>query len=194
MSDQISDEKQASLKTKAKKEAQSIIKDDLLGVSDWRSSKVGAITGFSTIGRAIGTVGSTVQQSSQRMSIVLGAVTASRTLPDVPEEGSPEDRFEAGLKIYGLNETNVSIAIRNTFWSSILYLLLIGVGSVLWVVSLWMWPAKDLFLAIARMSILPFLLALALRSCYTNWIFRTRKIGIGLGGYFTSGDLMPKLG
>ncbi|NTF17348.1 hypothetical protein G6L37_02810 [Agrobacterium rubi] len=189
---QAPDKQKGSLKERAKAEAKAIIRDDLVGVKDWQSSKMGAITGFSTIGRAIGTIGNSVQQSSQRMSMVIGAVTASPNLPDVPEEGTPEDRFQLGMRIYGLNETNVAVAIRNTYWSAILYLALSTIGIGTWVVSLWFWPAKDMFLAITRMSILPFLLALLLRSCFTNWMFRSRQIGVGIGAYLGSGSIFPR--
>jgi len=175
-----------------KNDAGKMLKDDVIGVSDWRRSKLGALTGFSIIRRAASSVGTNMQESSDRLAGLLGAVTAPEILEDAPQEGSGRERFAETARFYGLRETELSAALRNTFWSTWLYLVatVAYVCVMLW--SYYAWPAQNVIAVIARMGPLPFGLAMLFKHAFTNWIIRNRSLGDGALAFLKSGDYLPK--
>lgn len=170
-----------------------MVRNDLIGVDQWKRSKIGALTGFSLVSDSVGRMFSSFSQSSTRLSNLFDAVTAPEQTPAAPLEGSPQDKFEAGVKFYGLSETQVAIALRNTFWSTVLYAV-IGVvfcGMVVW--SFYQWPVNDAVTAISRLGPLPLIVALLFKHSYTNWIFRKRHLGGSAWPFLSSGDYLPRM-
>lgn len=169
-----------------------MVRNDLIGVDQWKRSKIGALTGFPIIAASIGKVGATISESGDRISSMLQAATVRRELPDIPEDGNAEERFQHGMQMYGLSETNIKIALRNTFWSTWLYVTILTVyaGFLAW--SFYNWPARDLVMVAARLGPLPLVLVLLLKHSYANWFFRHRRVGDGIIAFVKSGDYLPK--
>lgn len=181
------DQKSAQIKGDLK----DMVRNDLIGVDQWKRSKIGSLTGFSIISSSIGKMGSTINESGERINSLFKLATARRELPDIPEEGSPEDRFKAGMQLYGLNETAVQVALRNTFWSTYLFAAIFVFYVVFMCWSFMRWPAHDIVMVLARLGPLPLVLVLLLKHAYTNWFFRNRRVGAGIIAFLRSKDYLP---
>lgn len=168
-----------------------IVRDDLIGVSSWRSSKVGAILGLGIAARAVGSVGNSLVASSGRLSSLFSSLLATEDVPEI-QEADPKRRFAASMNLLRKTDRDLAIGIRNTFWSFWLYVSLLSLLGVILGYSFIVWPAKDLIAVGQRVGLVPFLLAMVLKHGYTNWMFRTRSYG-SLGAYAMSFDWAPKI-
>lgn len=188
MSDEVKKETHAEY---VKRDAASLIKNDVIGVSDWKRSKFGALTGFSVARRVVGSIGANARGSTQRVTELVGIITAPDALPEIHTEGSPEDRFTETQNFYGLSERQLQSALRNTFYSICLYasITVFYVCFMIW--SFWAWPINGPFEAAARFGPLPLITALLFKHSFTNWIIRSRRIGDGPLRFIASFNYMP---
>lgn len=156
-----------------------LVKDDLIGISDWKRSKIGTLTGFSPAARAFRSLGSNVANSTSHLNGLFEGIMAREPLPSLPDElMDAEDtiRFEAAFAQQGMTETKIAAGIRNTFWSTYLF----GGASLMYIVLVVYWnlsaPPRDAVVFLMRLGFLPFILALCFKHSYTNWILRNRKL------------------
>lgn len=204
MDDQLkSEETQRSsvqrLVDEKKKQIQSDVKvmlrDDLIGVSDWKSSKFGTLTGFSAASRAMKGLGDNLSNSTQNLGNLLERMTAREVLPSLPEDvitAPDEIRFEASRVQHDLTDAKIAVGLRNTFWSVYLF----GFSFVVYLLAMAYWdivePPKDIVMFIVRFGFSPFLLALCFRHAYTNWILRHRLLPRTPLRFIRSLDYLPK--
>jgi hypothetical protein len=181
-------------KKQIKADVKNLVKDDLIGVSDWKSSKIGSLTGFSAASRAVKGLGDNLANSTQHLGTLLEGITAREELPSLPEDmlnSDDEVRFEASRRQQGLTETMIPISMRNTYWSVYLF----GISSILYVVMVGYWdivnPPKDVVAFIVRFGFLPLLLALCFKHAYTNWILRHRVLPKTPLKFLQSLDFLP---
>ncbi|WP_327210808.1 hypothetical protein [Rhizobium leguminosarum] len=181
-------------KKQIQSDVKGMVRDDLIGVSDWKSSKIGSLTGFSAASRAMKGLGDNLANSTQHLGGLLEGMTAREQLPSLPEDiiaADDEVRFEASRRQQGLTETKIAIALRNTFWSVYLF----GFSSALYVVMMAYWdivsPPKDIVAFVVRFGFLPFLLALCFKHAYTNWILRHRVLPKTPLKFLRSLDFLP---
>lgn len=176
-----------------KKDAASMVKNDLLGVDDWKNSKIGAVTGFSSARRSIASMGKTVAESSDRLGTLFESMTAGEAVLELEDaDGTASQRFTRSMELHGRSERDLAIMVRNTCWTSWLYLALtlayVGVIVAWFTIA----PTRDPFMILVRMGILPFLLALLFKHSYTNWMLRSRQLA-GPLAFITSGNFVPKV-
>lgn len=177
--------------TQIKADVREIVRDDLIGVSSWQKSKVGSVLGLGLAMRQVGRLGDAMVESTSRLNGLWASTLASEDLPETLED-DPKARFELSIETLGVSERSISIGIRNTFWGFWLYTALIGVFGAIATVSFVLWPAHNILVALARVGLLPFLMAMAFKHGYTNWMFRVRGY-FPIYRYFTSGDFLPKI-
>lgn len=175
-----------------KNDASKILKDDLIGVSDWKRSKIGSLTGFSAAKRSLSTVGNTISDSSSRLSGMYESLTAPSSVPELEDDsGSADERFIRSMELHGKSAKDIEIMVRNTYWTSLLYVGLLVV--YLGIVAVWfvIAPTTAPLMIMVRMGIIPLLLALLFKHSYANWMFRKRLLA-GPMVYLTSGNILPQ--
>jgi hypothetical protein len=180
MSDQIPESNGSSLKQRAKQEVAGFIKDDLIGTSDWKRSKIGAITGVPFAVRAATSMGKSIGDSSRHLGILMNGLTARESLPELAEEYHDSDeraKFEASMALHGRTERDIEISMRNTFYTTYLYLILSLANVMISAGTIVAQPPSDIFAFIMRLGPLPLLMALLLKHSYTNWMLRNRILG-----------------
>jgi hypothetical protein len=172
-----------------------IIKDDLIGVSDWKASKLGTLTGFSPAMRAFKGLGSNLSNSTQHLNGLLESISSREQLPSLPDDVIDSDdgiRFEAARRQHGLTEAKIDIGIRNTFWATYLF----GGSSLVYLTAVIYWnvvdPPNDAVIFLIRLGFLPFLMALCFKHSYTNWMFRNRALPKFPLKFIRSRDYLPQ--
>jgi hypothetical protein len=151
-----------------------MLRDDVIGIQDWKKSKVGFIFGLGFAKRAVGSVGSAAADSSNRLTGMFDSILAREDVPEVDPNGTEAERFIKGMKMQGLTEINIAVALRNTFWSACLYTALLVLDVVLMLVLAFKSSTVNAVVIMSLLGPAPFLLAMALKHAYTNWIFRKR--------------------
>lgn len=179
--------------TEIKNDLQDIVRDDVIGVRDWKSSKVGALTGFSLIARSLGSVSKSMSAGSSHVSGLIQGLTAKDEIAALDasyDNADGRERFEASMELHGRTERDLSVILRNSFWSTYLYLLGTAIYVVFFVGFLIASPPSDLMMLVIRLGPLPLVVALFLRHSYTNWMVRNRTLG-GLGHFFKTFAFLP---
>jgi len=178
-----------------KNDLKAIMTEDLLGASDWKESKVGYLTGLSTVGRIAGNFATNLSQSFGRTALMFRLMTATDTLPSLPEV-SPEQfdgrrRFEEAMQLHRRNEGQVVASIANTYRNSLFYLAL-TLAAVLWLlVDLAVKKEMAITTLALHLAPIPICGAWAFKSMFVNWMFRNRCLA-SPAAFIRSGDWMPK--
>jgi hypothetical protein len=174
-----------------KEDAGRLLKDDLIGVSDWKRSKISALTGFGIASRAASTIGRSAADSSARLNSLLGSLTQGEDIRELEDGGTDRERFEASMELHGKTEKDLQISLRNSFWSTWLYTVLMAGYLVFLAVSLYFWPAGNWVSVISRLGPFPLIVALWFKHSYMNWIIRERRLG-SAAAYLVSVDFLPR--
>lgn len=175
---------------RARREALDILKNDVVGAADWKTSKLGYLTGYSVLKRSIGTVGSSLNDASDRLSMLMTSLTAAEPLQELEDGGTPRERFVASMKLHGKTPRDLSVILRNTYYSTLMYGCLALAYAVVIAWSLLAYPPHDLFRAMIRIGPLPMILALLFKHAFTNWIVREQSLG-SASQFLFSGKLWP---
>lgn len=175
-----------------KKDAIDVLKNDLIGVDDWKRSKISSITGFGIATRAISRVGSAAAESSGRLGILFGSLTDREQVAELGEGGTEDERFLASMELHGKTERDLQVSLRNSFWSTWLYALVAIAYLVFVVVSLVVWPVANWVGIVARMGPFPLIVALWFKHSYTNWMIRERRLGRAMT-YLASLNYLPRM-
>jgi len=168
-----------------------IIRDDLIGVDDWKRSKIGFLTGYSAAKRAVGSFGSSVKDSSSRISTLWGSIFTKEELPSLPEGGEPDERFVAALRLYQVTGDKLHKMRANTRRATYLYATLSFFSICAGIISLVLYPTSSAISAIMRLGLFPLVAALTFKHAFTNWIVRTKRLGTP-GEFIKSMDWFPK--
>lgn len=168
-----------------------IIKDDVVGVSDFKRSKVGSLTGFSAARRVAADFRGQISDSVNRTSDLIGSLTAREDVPSLPDGGTAEQRFVESMRLHGRTERDLEAIVRNTWRISWLYIALSAAGTAASFWSVSAYPVHGAFDFMARIGPLPLLYALALKHLYTNWMVRRRRLD-GFHKFLSSGEWLPK--
>jgi hypothetical protein len=181
------------MKERGKQEMKGFLKDDLIGASDWNRSKIGAITGVPIAFRAAASMHKSMTDSSRHLGILMNGLTATETLPELGEEHDGSDgraRFDASMALHGRTARDIEISMRNTFYTTYLYLTLSLANIAISVMTMISNPPGDIIAFIMRLGPLPLLLALFLKHSYTNWMLRNRILG-SFGSFMASWSYLP---
>jgi len=169
-----------------------IIRDDVVGVSDFRRSKVGSLTGASAARRIAADFSGQISESASRTGSLFKNLTARENVPSLPEGGEADERFTASMRLHGRTERDLEVIVRNSYRSSWLYMALSLAGTCLSFWSLYAHPAHGFFDVISRIGPLPLVYALALKHMYTNWMVRRRRLD-SLMKFLSSWEWLPKI-
>lgn len=174
-----------------REDAGRLLKDDFIGVSDWRRSKISALTGFGIASRALSSIGTATSESSARLNSLIGSLTRPEEVRELEEGGTDRERFESSVKLHGKTEKDLQISLRNSFWSTWLYAALMLGYAVFLVISLYFWPAENWIAVVSRIGPFPLIAALWFKHSFTNWMIRERRLGSAVA-YLISGDFLPR--
>lgn len=178
-----------------KNDLKAIVTEDLLGKSEWKESKVGYLTGLSSVGRIAGNVSGAVAQSFGRTGLLFKILTSSDDLEALPEPDEENYngrlRYIAAIHLHRRTPAEVARALRNT-WRSFYFFLALDLAAIIWLaIDL---VAKDKMAAttfILHISPIPVLTAYAFKAAVTNWTFRNQRLEHPLV-FIKSRDWWPK--
>ena len=169
-----------------------IIKDDVVGVSDFKRSKIGSLTGFSAASRIASDFTGQLSETASRTGSLFKSLTRSDNVPSLPDGGEADGRFEASMRLHRRSERDLEAIVRNSFRSSWLYIALSAMGTAASAWSIYAYPVSGLVDIMARMGPLPLAYALAVKHLYTNWMVRRRRLD-GLIEFLKSGEWLPRM-
>lgn len=172
-----------------------VLKDDLLGIEDWRRSKIGFLTGFTAATKVVRSVGHAAAEATSRLGFLWHTLTYTPTI-SAPELDDPSrfndasERFRAAAALLRVNETKLRVIMNNTFRSFYLYMLVLIAYISMVVFSLIYWPPVYNIEYISRLGAIPIVLALLIKSAYTNWVVRTQSAD-NMFAFVRSADWLP---
>lgn len=178
-----------------KNDLKAIVTEDLLGASEWKESKVGYVTGLSSIGNIAGNVVKGVSQSFGRTALTFKLITKSdnlESLPDVDEDNYDGAlRFRAAMQLHKVSKVGIERALVNTRRSFLFYSAL-TIALVAWfVVDLFLKENMAITTIVLHIAPMPVSIALAFKAAFTNWMFRVERLEKP-SVYLNSGDWLPK--
>jgi hypothetical protein len=173
------------------------IADDIVGGTEWKQSKIGYLTGFSTAGKVVGSVADNLGQSANRVGTLFRMLSANDTLPELPEADATtydgRQRFREAMILHRRNAGHIKTSITNTRRSAYLYAA-VTAGSLIylgWALAFNAPLALHTF--ILHLVPVPAFLALTVRSAYYNWMFRNQTLE-PITSFIASKQWMPKCG
>jgi hypothetical protein len=178
-----------------KNDLKAIVTEDLLGASDWKESKVGYLTGMTSVGRVAGSFVSNLAQSAGRLSLLMKLLTSSDDLPSLPEVDQASydgrKRFQQATHLHRRRDRDIQIAIRNTRRSAYLYGAVAAAALVYLAVSLF--TRDHMPLTTLGLHLTPIIVfsPLTFKAAYFNWVFRNRTLDMPTV-FIKSFDWLPK--
>ncbi|MBY3151217.1 hypothetical protein HFO56_02225 [Rhizobium laguerreae] len=178
-----------------KNDLKAIVTEDLFGASEWKESKVGYLTGLSSVGKIAANVSGAVAQSFGRTSLVFKLLTSSDELPKLPETDEENYdgrlRFRAALHLHRRKESEVRRALINT-WRSFYFFTALNLVAIGWLVVDLLVKDKLAFTTLLlHLAPIPVLTAYAFRAACTNWTFRSQRLEHPMV-FIKSGEWLPK--
>lgn len=174
---------------------ESTLKNDLLGMEDFKNSKIGFLTGLPALGRALSGVGESASNAGGRLKSTYSSLTESeKSIPELQLDGreiDPHHRFADSVKLHKLRDADLLRITRNTFRIGWMYFGFSVISALVSIATFFFWPPQGLYSAIVRFGPLPLFLALTFKSFYANWLVRHRIL-TGPKEFFTSFDWFPK--
>ena len=179
--------------------AANFARDELLGARHWKESKLGYLTGFSSIKESMGVLSGTARESTGRIRGLYGAAfSQDKSGRAVSEDGTDRDRFIAAMAANGRTIQDVDHSVVTTFRQFHFYaflalvVLVVGVGCL---VHYGLAPTGNtlvnVIIGTARFAPLMVLLPLMLRAGWTNFSFRRRRL-VTVLDYLRSSNRMPR--
>lgn len=191
------DEKRAKAKEKepqaepsGQSEMRKFIRNDVVGVSDWKQSKIGFLTGASSLRKSVGNVGTAWSDAYLRTSGLMRSLTSRENVPALEDGGEADERFEASMVLHNRTENDLEVIVRNTYRSSLLYAGMLAAGIAFGAWTMMAHPPQSIVSAVARFGPLPLVAAMLLKHLYTNWMVRRRRLD-SLAKFFVSLNYMP---
>lgn len=178
----------------AQKDKAMEIAGELVGAKEWKSSKVGYLTGFTAISNIAGAFIGGVAQAFGRVALTWTLVTKSDNLPSLPEVDPASfdgrQRFSEAMRLHRRKETEITRAKINTRRSFFLY-----AGIAVFAVAYLVYGfATREHMALTTLALhlapIPLFSALAFKASYYNWMFRLRTLD-GPMKFLKSKDFLP---
>jgi hypothetical protein len=179
-----------------KNDLKAIVTEDLLGKSDWNESKIGYLTGLSSVGRVAGNIATGVAQSFGRLGLTIKLLTKSEdnlpSLPEVDEENYDGSlRFRAAMHLHGVKSQSIHRALTNTRRSAFFYGALTILAGAWWLVDYVVKDQMALTTVVLHIAPIPVLAAFCFKAAFTNWMFRHQKLE-NPKVFIASMDWMPR--
>lgn len=153
------------------------LKNDVIGVDDWKRSKIGYISGFSNFRRMFGAATSTFRDSAGRLSLLRTSLTARERVVEMPNiDSDPAKRFADAMRFYGRSENDIRAMLRASHRNSLFFLSLTFLGVIWGLGSFLIWPSDGIVSIFSRFVPVPLTMALYLKNAYTNYILRNRAL------------------
>lgn len=155
--------------------------NDLLGVNEWKRSKLGVITGFSgfstTARRSFG--GPVANLGRGTLRIIKKTFAREKVAPLPTGSENPSERFRVAQQVYGCNEEDIADLTRGSGRQALIYFVAL-VLSLCW--GIYLVPTTSRQLLPPLGYLFPFFLviptvALFLRASFYNWQLRHRRLG-----------------
>jgi hypothetical protein len=178
-----------------KNDLKAIVTEDLLGASEWKESKVGYLTGLTSVGKVAGSFVSNLAQSAGRLSLLMKLLTSSDDLPSLPEVDKAsydgKRRFQEAAHLHRRRDRDIKVAIRNTRRSAYLYGAVAVAALVYLVVSLL--TRTHMPLTTLGLHVTPIIVfaPLTFKAAYFNWVFRNQTLDLPMV-FIKSFDWIPK--
>jgi hypothetical protein len=172
-----------------------IVTEDLLGARDWQTSKVGYLTGLSSVSRVAGAFIGNVSQSFGRLALVFSLLTKTDDLEALPEVDAASydgrERFKAAMALHRRKESDLIRARGMTWRQTYLYgaIALISVIYLVW--DLYVRTTMPLTVLGLHVAPIPIFSAFALKAAYSNWMFRIESLE-PMRKFLKSGDWLPR--
>jgi hypothetical protein len=180
---------------KDKRSIEATFKNDLLGVDDFKRSKIGFITGFSAANKAVSTLGNSITEAGGRINgLYTGLTRPESGVPSFEDNAFTADareRFIESTRIHRLREGDLLRIVRNTARQGWTYFAFTILCVAVCITTYFIWPPAGFFSAFFRLGPMPLFAALTFKSFFTNWMVRNRIL-TGPGPYFRSGDWFPR--
>lgn len=161
-------------------EAESIVKDDILGAADWRRSKIGWFTGAAVMRRSFSSLAGIFVGAASNVKAMAGAVFRKETAIALPTESADQaERFRVAQAVHRRSDREIDLDVVATNKIFNLYFvlstILVALGIATWNHGTGIIPAWAEM--VSRFALLPALVALAVRASFFNWQLRTRRLG-----------------
>lgn len=174
---------------------ESTLKNDLIGVDDFKQSKLGFITGSSAVHRAVSSFNNSISETGSRLKGLYRTSTATERdvleLDDSVASTDAKERFQQSMGLHQLREADLARILRNTSRQGWSYLTLAFVSVAISGWTYAMWPPSGAYSAIIRLGPLPLIAALVFKCLYTNWIVRKRALAPPME-FLKSFEWLPK--
>lgn len=194
-SKKVKDVEEAKRQSEHETQLATFVKDDVLGADEWRESKIGYLTGLSSVGKVVGSVTTNVAQSFGRIGWLWSYLSRTDTLPSLPNVDKTSydgrQRFKEAQRLHRRSEADIKRAITNTWRSSLLYGGITVVAVLYFVGSFAIREHMYLTTLALHMASIILFGAMTFRSGYYNWMFRNRTLDLP-PVFLRSRDWFPK--
>lgn len=194
-SKKVKDAEEAKRQSEHETQLETFVKDDVLGADEWRESKLGYLTGLSSVGKVVGSVTTNVAQSFGRVGWLWSYLSKTDNLPSLPDVDKTSydgrQRFKEAQRLHRRSEAEIKRAITNTWRSSLLYGGISIFATLYFIGSLLVREHMYLTTLVLHLAGIIIFSALTFRSAYYNWMFRNRTLDLP-PVFLRSGDCMPK--
>lgn len=168
-------------KERGAREGKALIRDDLVGVDEWKGSKVKAALGGGRLFIApLRSVGGIITRSIVNVgTLAAGAFWRDRAEPLPTESQDLGERFRVAQEFYGQSDQDVLARQKGTHSWFLLYMAatfaMLAIGIASW--SSYATGLPTIIDCLGRFAAVPALLSLAARAAFHNWQLRTRSLG-----------------
>ncbi|MCV9965119.1 hypothetical protein OIU34_24870 [Pararhizobium sp. BT-229] len=178
-----------------KNDLKAIVTEDLLGASEWKESKVGYLSGLSSVGRIASNFAGSISESFGRTGLVFKIMTREDSLPSLPEVDEDQYdgrlRFRAAMHLHRVKEKDMARAISNT-WRSFYFYGSLTLAAVAWlIVDMGLKDKMALTTLVLHIAPIPILGAYTFKAAFTNWTFRKQTL-VNPNIFLKSLDWLPK--
>ena len=158
-------------------------KEEILGARQWRRSRLGSLTGLSTLadgGRATKAQGAeAVGRVKGLFGLAFRKDTSGKAVPESVTD--PRERFLMSMQRNGKTAQDIARSVSTTYLQFWLYLSLVAATLVFALLTFpWNEPGRGALATagsvLFRLIPMPLLLALLLRAGWTNWAFRRFRL------------------
>ncbi len=172
----------------------STIENDLIGVSDWKSSKLSFITGFGALKRvATGFMNSFAATGSRLSALSVVVLPDKDKTKSLQLEYMKEDartKFTESMKLHNVSEIDLTRIIRNTYSNGYFFLFIAAMCFGFFLFSIYFWPPEYKVGYLFRLGPFPLALAFTIKHFYTNWMIRNRGF-YPITSFIKSFDWLP---
>jgi hypothetical protein len=178
-----------------KNDLKAIVTQDLLGTSEWKESKVGYLSGLSSVGRIASNFARSMSESFGRTGLVFKIMMKEDHLPSLPDVDDDQYdgrlRFRAAMHLHNVKEKDMSRALSNT-WRSFYFYGFLMFAAVAWlIINTHLKDSMPLTTLALHIAPIPILGAYTFKAAFVNWTFRNQTLENPLV-FLKAMDWLPK--